>query len=60
MSPKMEVKCTVDTCHYYQNDRCHATELEVNPISNCVDNCNVETSEETVCTTFKPDDGNFT
>ena len=59
-SPKMEVKCTVDTCHYYQNERCHASALEVNPMDNCVDNCMVQTSQETICNTFKPSESNFT
>jgi hypothetical protein len=27
----MKVKCHVDTCHYYNNNMCHAAALEVNP-----------------------------
>lgn len=55
-SPKMEVKCSVENCYYYSEGRCHASALEVNPMSNCA----VETSSETSCTTFKPDEDNYT
>ena len=44
----------------YQNERCHASALEVNPMDNCVDNCMVQTSQETICNTFKPSQSNFT
>ena len=55
-SPKIEVKCTVDSCHYNHNERCHASALEVNTLNNS----QAETSSETNCSTFKPDESNFT
>ncbi len=51
----MEVKCSVENCHYNKNERCHASALEVNPVMDG----EVETSDETSCHTFKPDDGNY-
>lgn len=55
-SPKIEVKCTVDSCYYNQDERCHAKALEVSSLTNS----QAETSSETNCSTFKPDEGNFT
>lgn len=54
-SPKIEVKCSVENCHYNKEERCHASALEVNPLVNG----EVETSDETSCHTFKPDEGNY-
>lgn len=56
-SPKMQVKCSVESCHYNQNQRCHSSALEINPVS---DNIEVESSHETSCMTFKPDESNYT
>ncbi|HHX59297.1 MAG TPA: DUF1540 domain-containing protein [Epulopiscium sp.] len=58
-SPKMQVKCSVENCHYNHNEQCHASALEVNPMST-MSNSIVETSNETSCKTFKPDESNYT
>lgn len=50
MVPKMEVKCSVDTCHYWKSEYCHADNLEVNPTGDMV----AHTSDGTCCTTFRP------
>ena len=43
------VKCTVQECHYHcGDDKCTANAITVN-------GKNPHTSEETCCTTFKPD-----
>lgn len=47
-APKMEVKCSVDTCRYYKEEKCYANGLEVNPVGDMV----AETSDGTCCTTF--------
>lgn len=49
-APKIHVKCNVDNCHYWKNNYCTASTLEVNP----VDGVDAETSDDTCCTTFKP------
>lgn len=46
---KIEVKCGVDTCHYWNNNFCHADKLEVNPQGNGKAN----SSDGTQCTTFR-------
>ncbi len=48
-APKMEVKCGVDTCQYYKNHMCYASQIEVNPMRS-----KAKTSDETCCTTFRP------
>lgn len=50
MGPKLEVKCGVDSCHFWKSNLCHADNLEVNPRGNG----NARTSDETLCTTFRP------
>ncbi|WP_341435446.1 DUF1540 domain-containing protein [Clostridium acidisoli] len=49
-SPKMEVKCSVDCCNYWQDNCCNANSLEVNPMKNT----SPHTSDDTCCKTFKP------
>lgn len=49
-APKIQVKCGVDTCHYWENQYCTASALEVNPQTN-----KAKTSKETCCTTFRPE-----
>jgi len=46
--PKMEVKCGVDTCKYWQSNYCHANKLEVNPQGDG----EAHSSDGTCCTTF--------
>ncbi|AYD39985.1 DUF1540 domain-containing protein [Clostridium fermenticellae] len=48
---RMQVKCGVDSCHYWQDSMCHADQLEVNPMSG---KANPHTSDDTCCKTFKP------
>lgn len=48
-APKMEVKCSVDSCLFYNDNMCNAGRLEVNPHSS-----NARTSDDTCCTTFRP------
>ena len=44
------VKCVVNTCHYHvMGDLCSANEIEIKPR-------NASSSEETDCSTFRPDD----
>ena len=44
------LKCTVDTCHFWVNgNRCQANDIEVNNQNNKAD-----TSDDTICKTFKP------
>ncbi len=52
-APKMQVKCGVDTCHYWESNFCTASSLEVNPNGSG----QAHTSQETECTTFKPETG---
>lgn len=47
-APRMQVKCGVDTCRYYQNHMCYANALEVNPMGDG----KAVTSDGTCCTTF--------
>lgn len=47
---KMEVKCGVDTCHYWKNEMCYANKIEVTPMRN-----EARTSDDTCCTTFRPE-----
>lgn len=49
MAPKMEVKCSVDNCHFWKSNYCHADNLQVDPDSNA----EAHTSDDTRCTTFK-------
>lgn len=49
-SHKMQVKCGVDCCNYWNDNCCHANVLEVNPMKGKKPN----TSDDTCCTTFKP------
>ncbi|MCH3963791.1 MAG: DUF1540 domain-containing protein [Clostridium sp.] len=51
-APKMQVKCGVDSCHYWKNSHCNANDLEVNAMHGK----NANTSDDTCCTTFKPHD----
>jgi len=51
-APKMQVKCSVDSCFYWHENHCDANALEVNQMSN-----QASTSDETCCTTFKPRQG---
>ncbi len=48
-APKMEVKCDVDTCLFYNDNMCYAGRLEVSP-----KHSHARKSEETCCTTFRP------
>lgn len=48
-SPKMQVKCGVENCHYNKECKCHADELEVNAMGDK----KADTSDGTCCTTFK-------
>lgn len=48
-APKMQVKCGVDTCHYWESQYCTASGLEVNPSGTS----KPKSSTETECTTFK-------
>ena len=56
-----EVKCTVDSCHYWKDNICTAETIEV--AKNFMDESNMETgiigeksnvSAQTMCNTFKP------
>jgi len=47
-APKMQVNCGVKDCHHNKENKCHAGNLEVNPMG---DN-KVETSGGTQCSTF--------
>lgn len=49
-SPRMEVKCSVDSCNYWKDNYCHAKSLKVDPM----ENRNAHTSDDTCCTTFRP------
>jgi hypothetical protein len=49
-APRMQVKCGVNNCHYWQNNLCYADALEINPQGGGKAN----TSDGTCCTTFKP------
>ena len=51
-APKMQVKCGVDSCHYWESDYCTASSIEVNPM----DNQDARTSDDTCCTTFVSSD----
>ncbi len=48
-SPRMQVKCSVENCHYNKSRMCHAENLEVNAMGDG----KAETSDGTCCTTFK-------
>lgn len=50
-APSMPVKCGVDSCHYWDSSYCTAKALEVNPMGGK----NARTSDDTCCTTFKPE-----
>lgn len=49
-APKIQVKCGVDNCHYWESQYCTANALEVNTMGDGT----AETSDGTCCTTFKP------
>lgn len=49
-APRIEVKCGVDSCHYWEDNYCTANGLQVDPM----DGSYAETSDDTCCTTFKP------
>lgn len=49
-APRMQVRCSVDNCHYWKNNSCNAKALEVNSM----EGKNPNTSDDTCCTTFKP------
>lgn len=51
-APKIQVKCSVNNCQYWHNNHCDANALEVNPMN--IDDA--QTSDDTCCTTFKPED----
>ncbi|HEX3015947.1 MAG TPA: DUF1540 domain-containing protein [Desulfobacteria bacterium] len=47
-----DLKCTVDSCHYWgTGNHCSAEGIEVNNMENST----ATTSDETVCKTFKPE-----
>jgi len=48
-APRIQVRCGVDTCHYWKSDFCHADKLEVNPQGDG----EARTSDGTCCTTFR-------
>ncbi len=47
-APKMQVKCSVENCHYNHRRMCYADALEVNSMGDG----KAETSDGTCCTTF--------
>lgn len=47
-SPKVQVKCSVDNCHFNKNQMCYAQNLEVNALGDG----KAYTSDGTCCTTF--------
>lgn len=47
-APRMQVKCSVDNCHYWHNNYCTASGLEVNAMGDG----HADTSDGTCCTTF--------
>ena len=49
-APQIPVKCSVDTCHYWEQNYCTADALEVNSMFDS----EAETSDDTCCTTFRP------
>jgi hypothetical protein len=49
-APKMQVKCGVDSCHYWKSNYCTASALEVNTMVS-----DAHTSDDTCCTTFRPE-----
>lgn len=47
------VKCVVNTCHYHvPGDHCSASKIEIQPK-------NAQSTEDTDCATFKPNNGSF-
>lgn len=48
-APNMQVKCSVENCHYNKSMSCHANALQVNAMGDG----KAETSDGTSCTTFK-------
>lgn len=49
-SPNQGIKCIVNSCYYYMDgDHCCADKIQVEPKDAC-------DSEETDCSTFKPQD----
>ena len=49
-APKMQVKCSVENCHYNKQHMCHADCLEVNAMSGGTNQA--ESSDSTCCKTF--------
>ncbi|AEM79208.1 protein of unknown function [Thermoanaerobacter thermohydrosulfuricus] len=49
MSAENVVKCSVNTCSYWKDMKCHAPSIEINSKV-----MSAKTSAETECTTFKP------
>lgn len=48
-APKMQVKCGVDNCEYWEDHYCTASALEINATGDGY----AETCEGTCCSTFK-------
>ena len=48
-APKMQVKCGVDNCHYWEDHFCTASALEINTQGDG----KARSSDGTCCTTFK-------
>ncbi|MCL5047164.1 MAG: DUF1540 domain-containing protein [Actinobacteria bacterium] len=50
-APKMQVKCGVDNCHYWEDQHCTASALEITPQGDG----KARSSDGTSCTTFRPE-----
>lgn len=48
-APKMQVKCSVENCHFNKQNMCHADNLKVDAMGDK----KAHTSDGTCCTTFK-------
>ncbi|MHB1314248.1 MAG: DUF1540 domain-containing protein [Christensenellales bacterium] len=48
-APEMKVKCTVENCHFYKGNMCHADSIEVMAMGDG----RAQTSEGTCCKTFR-------
>ena len=48
-APRMQVKCSVENCHYNKSKMCHAEDLEVDAMGSS----EAQTSDGTSCCTFK-------
>lgn len=51
-APRIQVKCGVTNCHYWESHFCNASALEVNPQGDG----KARTSDGTCCTTFMAKD----